>query len=97
MICDILGVGNDPLFYMEIKVYTSPGCYYCTQLKELFKRANITDYEEKVCTSGDQVREDYPNANAFPFVVIDGEEIGGLVPTAKYFLEKGLVSSKKTS
>ena len=31
----------------------------------------------------------------FPFVVIDGEQIGGLVEVAKLFLEKNLVSVKK--
>lgn len=80
---------------MEIKVYSSPGCYYCTQLKELFKRANITDYEEQVCSSGEEVRVDYPNANSFPYVIIDGKEVGGLVQTAQVLLEKGLVSAKK--
>lgn len=80
---------------MKIKVYSTPSCFYCKQLKELFERANITDYEEQVCTSGDEVRADYPDANSFPYVIIDGEEIGGLVQTAKLFLEKGLVSSKK--
>jgi glutaredoxin len=80
---------------MDIKVYTSPGCFYCTQLKELFKRANITEYEEKVCSSGDEVRVDYPDAHSFPYVIIDGKEVGGLVQTAQIFLEKGLVSAKK--
>ena len=80
---------------MKIKVYSSPGCYYCTQLKELFKRANITDYEEQVCSSGEEVRVDYPNANSFPYVIIDGKEVGGLVQTAQVLLEKGLVSAKK--
>jgi len=80
---------------MEIKIYSSPGCYYCTQLKELLKRANITDYEEQVCSSGEEVRVDYPNANSFPYVIIDGKEVGGLVQTAQVLLEKGLVSAKK--
>ena len=80
---------------MKIKVYTHPTCYYCEQLKELFKRANITDYEEQVCSSGDEVRVDYPDATSLPYVIIDGEVVGGLVPTAKILMEKGLVSSRK--
>lgn len=80
---------------MNIKVYSTPGCFYCTKLKELFERANITDYEEQVCTSGDEVRADYPEASSFPYVIIDGEVIGGLVETAKFFIEKNLVSSNK--
>lgn len=80
---------------MKIKIYSTKGCFYCTKLKELFERANITDYEEQVCTSGDEVRVDYPEAKSFPYVIIDGEVIGGLVETAKFFVEKNLVSSSK--
>lgn len=79
---------------MKIKVYSTPGCFYCTKLKELFERANITDYDEQICTSGDEVRVDYPEAGSFPYVIIDGEEVGGLVETAKLFVEIGIVSSK---
>lgn len=80
---------------MKIKIYSTAGCFYCTKLKELFERANITDYEEQVCTSGDEVRVDYPEAKSFPYVIIDGEVIGGLVETAKFLVEKNLVSSNK--
>ena len=40
-------------------------------------------------------RKMYPDRTGFPFVIIDGKEIGGLVETARFFLEKGLVSAKK--
>ena len=48
---------------MKIKIYSTPGCFYCTKLKELFERANITDYDEQICASGDEVRVDYPEAS----------------------------------
>ena len=80
---------------MNIKIYSTGGCFYCTKLKELFERANITDYKEQVCTSGDEIRVDYPEAKSFPYVIIDGEVIGGLVETAKFLVEKNLVSSNK--
>ena len=79
---------------MKIKIYSTPGCFYCTKLKELFERANITDYGEQICTSGEEVRVDYPEAGSFPYVIIDGEEVGGLVETARLFVETGIVSSK---
>ena len=88
---------KDPLFFMEIKTYTSPGCFYCDQLKELFKRAELEseyitiDSPEKT----EKFRAEFPAVRGFPFVIIDGEHIGGLVETAKLLLEKGLVSSKK--
>ena len=80
---------------MDIKVYSTPGCFYCTKLKELFERADITEYEEQVCTSGEEVRVDYPEAMSFPYIIIDGKVVGGLVETAKLLVEKGLVSSNK--
>ncbi|QPB08138.1 thioredoxin domain [Synechococcus phage S-H9-1] len=81
---------------MRIKIYTSPGCHYCTQAKKLFERAGIQAWEEVVCRSSDELKSYYPKANSYPWIIIDGEEIGGLVDTAKLFLQQGLVSSKKS-
>ena len=82
---------------MEIKAYTTVGCYYCDQLKELFRRAEL-NYESIVVTK-DITRKDFqtkfPHVDTYPHVIIDGEEIGGLTQTAKFLLEKGLVSSRK--
>jgi len=87
---------------MKITAYTTSGCFYCIQLKELFKRANI-EYELVECHDVDplfvenykQLKRDYPDVAGYPFVVIDGEKIGGIVETAKFLKEKGLVSSRK--
>ena len=79
---------------MEIKFYSTPGCYYCKKLKELFERAGIENYTE-ISSTSDEMKKDYPNAKSFPYVIIDGEEIGGLVETAKKFLEEGWVLAPK--
>ncbi len=81
---------------MHIKVYSSPGCKYCIQLKKLFDRAGITEYEEKVCHENWEMLDDYPNAKSYPWVIIDGVEIGGLVETARHFLKIGLVTNDKS-
>ncbi|QPB08410.1 ribonucleotide reductase [Synechococcus phage S-H9-2] len=82
---------------MEIKIYTKPGCAYCSQVKELMQRAGFEYEEVNVIT--EQMREEfysaYPDAKTYPYVIIDGEPVGGLVETAKLFVQKGLVSSKK--
>ena len=82
---------------MQIKAYTAPGCFYCDQLKELSRRAEV-EYE-LVEVGREYTREefqaDYPNATGFPYVLIDGEKVGAVVEVAKLFLQKGLVSSKK--
>lgn len=82
---------------MDIQIYKKPGCGYCVKIDELMTRAGI---EAEIIMIGkditvDEFKENYPNAKGVPHVVIDGEEIGGLVETVKYFVEKGLVSSKK--
>jgi glutaredoxin len=82
---------------MEIVAYTTPGCFYCDQLKELFSRAEVSYDVIMVETEQEKTkfRSDFPSAMGFPFVVIDGEEYPGLVPVAKLFVEKGLVSPKQ--
>jgi glutaredoxin len=82
---------------MEIIAYTTPGCFYCDQLKELFRRTDVK-YEMVVVESEqerEQFRKDFPRASGYPYVLVDGKHVGGLVETAKLFLEKGLVSSKQ--
>ena len=85
---------------MDIKAYTTRGCKYCTHLKELFDRANVS-YDEIVVSDRENdynmevFKQQYPQVVGFPFVIIDGEHIGGLVEVAKLFLEKGLVKSKR--
>lgn len=82
---------------MEIVAYTLPGCSHCKSLKELFRRANA-DYTE-VVVKQDITMEEFvhrmPGITHFPYVVIDGENLGGLVDTVKLFVERGLVSSSK--
>ena len=82
---------------MNIKIYSSPGCFYCEQMKELCKRAEV-EYEEQVMgkdITKEEFNKLYPNVLGFPHVIIDGEEIGGIVDAAKYFINKGLVSARK--
>ena len=81
-------------------MYAKVGCKFCGNLEELFNRAR-TDYKKILVGEDanqcpmDLFKEKYPEAIGFPFVVIDGEVIGGLVETAKLFLDKGLVTAPK--
>ena len=78
---------------MDIKIHTTDGCFYCDQMKELCKRAKV-EYEA-IGVSSEELRRLFPNADGYPWVVIDGKEIGGLVESAKLFLKEGLVSANK--
>ena len=75
---------------MDIKIYTTPGCFYCEQMKELCKRAEVEYESEEI--ENEVLNARYPNAKSYPYVIIDGEEIGGIVEAAKYFLREGLIS-----
>ena len=82
---------------MKIVAYTTPGCFYCDQLKELFRRSNV-DYELIVIQTEEErdvFRKDFPRAGGYPYVLVDDKHVGGLVETAKLFVEQGLVSSPK--
>jgi glutaredoxin len=82
---------------MKIKIYTIPNCSYCAHVKELMRRAKL-DYELFVVgqdVDREQMIKKYPLARSYPYVIIDGEPVGGLTQTAKYLVDRGLVSSRK--
>ncbi len=95
---------------MDIKVYTTSGCFYCNKLQELLQRAKL-EYDiinvvsnkievENLSDSNNFINRTtfsslHPGVEGFPFVVIDEKPIGSLVQTAKFLLEKGLVSANK--
>ena len=75
---------------MHLKAYTTANCFYCDQLKLLLERIDPQDQEIKVelIKIGKDISKEYfqhenPNAVGFPYVIVDGEPIGGLVETAK--------------
>ena len=78
---------------MDILIHTTDGCTYCDHMKELCARAGV-EYRTSN-TPQDELLKMYPNCQGYPYVIIDGEEIGGLVEAAKFFLKEGLVSVNK--
>jgi glutaredoxin 3 len=82
---------------MNIEAYFLIGCGHCNTLRKLFERADVeyTAHYVRETISMQDFKQKYPDISNFPFVVIDGKRIGGLVETAKLFIDKGLVSSKK--
>ncbi len=92
---------------MQIDVYATRDCFYCYQMKELLKRAELeynlihvmkegvtSNNKGELYMSKEEFKHVYPHTRGFPYVIIDGEEIGGLVETAKYLIKEGLVSGK---
>ena len=82
---------------MDITIYSIPGCSHCRKMKELMQRAEVP-YTQIVVGKDmehDTFKEKYPDATSYPYTIIDGEPIGGLVDAVKLFVDKGLVSSTK--
>jgi glutaredoxin len=83
---------------MKIVAYSIPGCFYCEQLDKLLVQVAKIPYDKlEVGTDipKEQFKEENPTATAYPYVIIDGEVIGGLTETAKFLYDRGLVSSSK--
>jgi glutaredoxin 3 len=81
---------------MNIHIYKTTGCSFCTKIIELMERAGVPYDSTLVGTdiTREEFKELYPRASGFPYVIVDDEPIGGLIETIKLFVEKGLVSSK---
>lgn len=84
---------------MEIQIYTISACDYCTKIKQVLERAELP--YKQILVGRDMTKDEfktlYPKVSGFPLVVIDGVVIGGLMDSVKYFVEKGLVKSKRRS
>ena len=81
---------------MEIKIFTSKGCVWCSKGKKLLSMANITDYTEVDSESINL--NDYPTVSGYPFFAVnDGgrEMVLNLIEFTKLLIQKGMVSSKK--
>jgi len=88
---------EERVFGTSITVYSTEGCFYCEQMKLLMDRAKLSFNEVRFSTDQerDEFMKKYPDVKGYPYVIIDGEPIGGLVETAKVLLQKGLISAKE--
>ena len=84
---------------MEIKIYTSTGCGYCSKIKELLRRVDLeyTEYRLGQDFTREEFTEMFSGATGYPQMTIDGQNIGGLTDSVKYFVENGMISSKKNN
>lgn len=70
-----------------ITVYTKPNCTYCVRAKS-FLLANQLPFTEVVIGRDimlEQFISRYPNVKTAPFIIIDGEEIGGYDQLTEFF------------
>tara|TARA_B100001996_G_scaffold324872_1_gene270584 strand:+ start:232 stop:495 length:264 start_codon:yes stop_codon:yes gene_type:complete len=86
---------------MDITIYTTEGCGWCVQMKELCRRANL-EYTEVLWSDLDEQQQtDFMSewqgefVGKFPAAIIDGVFYSGLIPVAKKFMADGLVTAPK--
>lgn len=85
---------------MEIKIYTSTGCGYCAKIKELLNRIDLeyTEYRLGDNLTQEQFKAIFPNASGYPQMKVDNFAIeGGLTGAVRYFVENGMITSKKSN
>lgn len=87
---------------MDIKVYKRPGCGWCVKLDEVMNRAGIKQENIETFIVGkditnDEFKEKFPSAIGVPYTIIDEEELPGVPDVVKYFVDKGILSSRKTN
>jgi glutaredoxin len=82
---------------MDITIFKTTGCGYCVKVIELMERAQVkyTDIVVGKDITKEEFLHKHPGVSGFPYVIIDGNPVGGLVETVKLFVEKGLVTSRK--
>ncbi len=86
---------------MKIRIYTINGCAHCATMAQLCDRADVPYEKVLVGEQADcslsmfDFTAQFPEAKGFPYVLVDNKPVGGLVESAKLFLDKGLVSTKK--
>lgn len=77
---------------MNIVIYSKDNCNFCSRAKALVSAKGLTYQEMKIGEGGDIMREDFmalfPNVQTVPFIIIDGEEIGGFNALVEYFNNK---------
>jgi glutaredoxin 3 len=65
---------------MNIVIYTKSSCPNCTTAKQLLKSKGLEYTEWEVETDGERQMFSslYPSARQLPYIIIDGQPVGGL-------------------
>ncbi len=63
----------------HIVVYTKDNCSYCVMAKQYLQSKNLMYTEMKLGTdlSRDEFVSIFPEVKSMPFIIIDGEKVGG--------------------
>jgi len=82
---------------MDIKIFTTNGCGYCSKMKELMERVGLEYKEYRLgrTLTMEEFQSYFPDHTSFPRLVIDEKPIGDLTQAVRYFVERGMISSSR--
>lgn len=82
---------------MGIVLYSKFDCSYCTKAKALLSSKNLSFNE--IVVGQDVVREEFisifPQVKTMPFIIIDGNHVGGYDELKEYFDSQELLLENK--
>ena len=66
-------------------------------MKELMDRTGLEyqEYRLNETLTMEEYHKYFPNHSSFPRLIIDEQPIGDLTQSVRYFVERGMISSKK--
>ena len=78
---------------MKITIYTKANCANCTTAKQLLKSKGL-EYEEVKTDLNEATRwtffSEYPDVRQMPFILINGQRVGGLAGLQAALKQVGL-------
>jgi glutaredoxin len=71
----------------KVIIYTKDQCPFCVQAKNLFSAKGVSYQEMKIGTelTREEFMEIFPNVRTVPFIIIDGEQVGGYDRLVEYY------------
>ena len=71
----------------NILIYTKDNCPFCVQAKNLFTNKGEQYIEKKIGKdiTREEFMESFPDVRTVPFIIIDGEEVGGYDRLVEYY------------
>jgi len=71
----------------KVIIYTKDNCPFCVKAKNLFSAKDVSYQEMKIGAelTREEFMEIFPNVRTVPFIIIDGEQIGGYDKLVEYY------------
>lgn len=84
---------------MDVIVYSKPSCPFCTKAKALLESKGVEFNTIEIGTDiqREEFMETFPNVRTVPFIIIDGNHVGGYQDLEKYYASSEQSGAGSTS